>query len=239
MTDTSSDIAALEAAREAALKQLEKKPSAANISALERATMALARAKTAAEPEPARFKNRLEALEHLQQQGYKIKKSKLYQDVKAGILRVNMDGTVSMSQIQKYLDDPRSGLMRLAMDRSGALYPSEDVEDLQKKKLYYETRIQEEKLKNMEFAREKEEGKHISRDDIELAFASRAATFEAGLKHAISRNANKWISLIGGSPTRVDELIDQMHQDMDDMLDEIANIDRLTIEFVAVEPPID
>jgi hypothetical protein len=228
----STDGHYLLSAKEAAKKRMLEEPTTANIAAFERASSMLERRSGA---EPARFKNRLEALEYLQQQGYKIKKSKLYQDVKAGILRVNPDGTVSLSQIQKYLDDPRSGLMRLLTNASGALHPSETMEDLQREKLIYETNIQKEKLKKMEFDREREEGKHMPREELEMAFASRAAMFEAGLKHCISRHATKWATLIGGSTTRVDELIDQMHQDMDGMLDDLASIDRLTIEFVASE----
>ena len=226
----STDVQFLLSAKESAKKRMHEEPTTANIAAFDRACAMLDRRNVT---EPARFKNRLEALEYLQGQGYKIKKSKLYQDVKAGILRVNPDGTVSLSQIQKYLDDPRSGLMRLLTDATGALHQSEEMEDLQRKKLFYETRIQEEKLRLMEFSREKEDGKHISREAIEMEFASRAAAFDAGLKHAIARNVNKWIILVGGSVTRVDELIDQIHQDVDSMLDGLANMERLTIEFVA------
>lgn len=53
-------------------------------------------------PEGERFKNRVQALNWLQAQGYKISQGKFYTDCKAGFPAIHKDGTVSRYQVLQY-----------------------------------------------------------------------------------------------------------------------------------------
>jgi hypothetical protein len=56
------------------------------------------------------FRNRLEALKFLQRRGYKLSKSKLYQDTKSGKLPVQENGSIQLQDLWDYLHGERMGL---------------------------------------------------------------------------------------------------------------------------------
>jgi len=56
------------------------------------------------------FRNRLEALKFLQLRGYKLSKSKFYQDTKSGKLPVQEDGSIQLQDLWDYLHGERMGL---------------------------------------------------------------------------------------------------------------------------------
>lgn len=226
------DISILIKAKEEAEKKVQQDPCRKNLAALKLADEML-QLRTGQPEEAPRFKNRIEVADYLQQQGYKVKKSKVYNDVKAGILRVNTDGTVTMSQVDKYINHPKSGLMRLKQDDGGGLMPSPEIEDLQRQKLQAEITKIEESAKKLAFEREKAEGKHISREFLDMELASRAAVFEAGVKHVVTRKSVEWIRLVNGSMGMADELIEKINIDIDELLNEMASTDRFSVEFVA------
>jgi len=225
------DISILTKAKEDAEKRVQQDPTMANLSALEKAA-AMLKVRVGQPDEAPRFKNRVEVAEYLQNQGYKVKKSKVYNDVKAGILRVNSDGTVSISQVDKYINHPKSGLLKIKQDDTGGLLPSPELEDLQRKKVMAEIRKLEESARKMEFEREKAEGRHISRDLLDMELASRAAVFEAGIKHIVTRKSIEWIRKVNGTSGMADDFIDMVLNDIDDLFNDIASADRFTVEFV-------
>lgn len=63
------------------------------------------------------FRNVVEALDYVQASGLSIRKSKMYQDVKKGLLTRNSDGTISKSAVEKYIRIHReSGLPKYGGD---------------------------------------------------------------------------------------------------------------------------
>ena len=67
-------------------------------------------------PEARRFENLMAVVKHLNDKGYKIKKSKAYQDRKKGRIAIQPDGTV----LQKDVDRYAKTLERIADSRDAA-----------------------------------------------------------------------------------------------------------------------
>ncbi len=231
-----TDIQILTEAKTEAERRVKENPTRANLDALEKAASMLRSLVDGAESDGGRlFRNRLEVVQYLQTQGYKVRKSKMYSDAKAGLLRVNADGTITLAQVDKYINHPKSGLLRLKLDDDGGVLPSQEIEDLQRQKLITEIRKNEEQAKRLKFAREKEEGEHIHRDVLEIEMAFRAAVLDSGLKHLLVRKSSEWIRLVNGQETRMDELVAAMTQDFDDMLTQYADTSTFTVEIRTAE----
>ncbi|MCX5841136.1 MAG: hypothetical protein NTY16_06745 [Deltaproteobacteria bacterium] len=108
----SKDIKILETAKEKAKQLVQKNPSAANLTAYERASKMVAQALTTAAPagDETSFKNRMDALRYLQERGLKVKQSKLYRDCDLGLCRVEKNGVVTKASIENYIQHPQSNL---------------------------------------------------------------------------------------------------------------------------------
>lgn len=97
-----TDILVLLKAKEAAKKAVKDDPSNANLAALQRASKMLEDAQVGTTEKRETLKTATDVLEHLLKNGRKIKKSKLYQDIRKGILRRNADLTFSVANVNKY-----------------------------------------------------------------------------------------------------------------------------------------
>jgi len=136
-------VEATRAAYEASGYAAEKQPPyQAAVEALE-----AARAKAPADPP---LKNLTAACQDLQAAGWKIKKTKIYQDAKSGMLRVQPDRTVLRADLDSYV--LRAGLEKTAAADTGGKIEAGQAEklELENQKL----RRQVEKLE-WELARDK------------------------------------------------------------------------------------
>src|SRR3989304_510826 len=115
-------VAALDKARAA----LKRKATSDNVKAAETARKALdayrAEKAAAADPEARRFRTLApEVIEYLKAEGWKVEKSKLYDDADRGALKKEKDGAYSKASVDKYAnkwlekldgtDKPDDGLM--------------------------------------------------------------------------------------------------------------------------------
>ena len=171
------------------------------------------------------LKNRLEAVKWLQQQGYKVGKSKLYQDVSAGRLRVCNDGSIRVSDLQEYIRVQGLEPLREATE------PDEDAEDLQREKVKEELRKLRLQNERQEFERQRQEGQYIPRQDLELELASRAGVLDTGLRSDIKTHARDWVHLVGGRADLVPDLIEAMLDVLDRRLNEYARMDKFEVIF--------
>jgi len=146
-----------------------------------------------------RFSSIIEAVRFLSDQGFKIKKSKAYQDRDKGLLRVGEDGSVSGADLKIYA---------LTLGKSKVTSQA-DKEQLHEKKLRAEIRKLEADIEAKEFARKREEEKYIPREDFERELASRAAILENGLKRWIMAKAPEIVAIVGGDPKKIPLLIDR------------------------------
>ena len=184
-----TDIPVLLQAKEAAKKAVKDDPSNANLAALQRATRMLEDAQMGATEKRETLKT--DVLEHLLKNGRKIKKSKLYQDIRKGILRRNADLSFSVGNVNKYGTT-------LPMAETPEMV-AQEAEERVRRKDNADIRIKEAEARRKELAADVAEGKYIPRDMVEQELAARAVTLNSGLKSAVEAQALDLIETVDGN----------------------------------------
>lgn len=126
------------------------------------------------------------------------------------------DGTFSQKSVDKFAKD-------WLKEKSTGKKVNEKNDEIQRRKL-------EEELKNIELknAREKfnfdkDQGKYIPREQMDIELAGRAGILDAGLKHWVQSRAAEWIRTVGGDPKKIGELINLMNRDIDEHINNYAS----------------
>lgn len=161
----------------------------------------------------AEFANPLEVTEYLQSQGWKVKKSTVYDHIKKGKLRPEENGLFQKKTIDKYA----STFLTLAKTRTNL-----QEDDLQSKKLRIETQWKEEQWRRERLKRLQEEGRLIPRDEVDLGHAGLAAAVQDGIKYMIQTKVSSWIDLVAGDHKRTPELVQLISEDFDQVLNRLA-----------------
>ncbi len=179
--------------------------------------------------DPQVFKNRYAAVKWLQENGYKVRKSKLYKDADAGLLRMESDGTVTIESLRRYIDHPEAGIKE-HMDTVSA---GNDVEvrEYHRRAAVAKAEKTELEAKKLRWEMEKEEGKWIPRADLEMEMAARAAVLDQGLSSLVSVRAEAWIHLAGGNPNRAPDLKAAIAAEVDALLGAFVQTDTFTVMF--------
>lgn len=201
-------------------------PSAANLTALERATKMLLDydARIAGPAEPS-FANRIEALAWLQRQGYKVAKSKLYADCKKGLLKLQDDGSVFELDLKKYA---RKAALNKLSDT-----PDADSGDLQTKKMQAELEKTQAQVRLLLLELSKKKGESYSRLEFDLNFAGRVAILKSSFEHMPYSYAHEWTELVlnGDKVSATQRLIDGMKQVVKKQFNDFANIKNFEVVF--------
>lgn len=99
-------------------------------------------------------------------------------------------------------------------------------------------RFQEAKAKDKEFEAElkrlkleKELGKLIDRDNVEMIMAGKTAVLDTGLRQLFLMKARDLIFAVGGNAEREDAFIEMVNDELDALFSEFARIDEITVEF--------
>lgn len=216
----STDLQALITAKENAKRAMLENASRENVAAFERARRALESA--AGEAAQPAYKNRKAALEALKREGYKIAKSKLYNDVKSGLLRMQADGRILEKDLEAYARKSR-------LVKPEALAEDEKSHGMQITKAKREIEKLEEQILKLRLERETLEGKHISREEFVMEMAARAAALDAGLRHMIRSRLADWIELVKGDSASASLLYEAMNADVDRRLNEYARMGKFQV----------
>jgi hypothetical protein len=215
-----TDLQALLTAKENAKRNMLDDPNQNNVAAFERAKKALeAFTRPEGEPDQRVFRHRIEALQHLQAQGYKIKKSKLYDDAKAGFLRMQPDGTVTEKDLERYVK-------RVGLEKPAEIFDAQ-AGDLQAKKLALEISKLEEEYREKRRKNDIMDGKFMPREKVYMEIAGRAVVFEAGLKHALDTRAAELLEALDAIAEKNRRLVmirRWFREILDEQLNEFANI---------------
>lgn len=215
-----TDLQALLTAKENAKRNMLDDPNQNNVAAFERAKKALeAFTRPEGEPDQRVFRHRIEALQHLQAQGYKIKKSKLYDDAKAGFLRMQPDGTVTEKDLERYVK-------RVGLEKPAEIADAQ-AGDLQAKKLALEISKLEEEYREKRRKNDILDGKFMPREKVYMEIAGRAVVFEAGLKHALDTRAAELLEALDAIAEKNRRLVmirRWFREILDEQLNEFANI---------------
>lgn len=170
------------------------------------------------------FKNLKAAADWLRDNGYKVGKTKVYDDAKAGLLPVRDDGTVSARDVAAYA----ATLRRKNAPRADV------VEDLAERKLRAEIRKTEEQAKKISHDRAIAEGKYIPKTEAELARVDILVLLDSNLRAMMDRRIPHYIRLCGGNSDALQELRRVVSEDIDDLFDSLA---RSEVFVVAYEEP--
>ncbi|NNF97967.1 MAG: hypothetical protein HKM93_01180 [Desulfobacteraceae bacterium] len=184
----STDIRTLLSAKENAKRNVLDNPSPANLRAFEKASQMLQKT-MGGDTGGTRYKNRAEALRVLQAKGYKIQHSKFYNDIdKKKLCHMNPDGSITESALARYINDPRTGLVRHD--------PIEDqdpgLQDLDRRKKEAEIKKIKLAIKKETFQYEKEQGLHMPRSQVEMEIVSRAIALKSIIEHWITLKNIEW-----------------------------------------------
>ena len=174
-------------------------------------------------PHEEMFPHLMAALAYLQEEGWKVSKSKLYKDAADGLLQ-----TADGNRVRE------SALMAYAYEN---LKPSDDgKQDAELRPLVQEEKrldisIKRRKDAQIAWEMEKEMGKWLPKKDLGLEFAARAGWMDAQLESVIRAKAAAWIQLVGGNQKKEQLLVDAMLAEKDLVMNDYATMDMAHVLF--------
>ena len=200
---TENDLAFLLRAKEDAKRRVKDDPSHENINAFNKAKTALeAEMAKSQQSQPVEiFTNILAVEKYLTSAGWKVKKSKLYQDKKKGLLKVQPDGTVLKFDADTY------AAANLAP--SDAAPDADDQETLKLKRellrVELETKRQIQERTVMRLQRER--GDLLSREELDNTLVAFVTVLRASLRQFFYMLTPQLVEIVRGDPSRIEEAI--------------------------------
>ncbi|MDQ7832059.1 MAG: hypothetical protein RDU30_10015 [Desulfovibrionaceae bacterium] len=140
-------------------------------------------------------------LSYLERSGWKIRKTKLYADKKKGLLRVQPDGMVLRADADAY------AAANLAP--ADAAPDADDADTLRMKRelLAEELALKRELNERTRFRNQKERGELLSRDEVDQQLVGAVTVLRASLRQWIYTNVPEMVSMVGGDPKKIDEVV--------------------------------
>lgn len=167
------------------------------------------------------------AIDYLKSDGWKIAKSKLYADAKAGLIKVNADGTVTKADTLAYA-------AKCLKKTSGAGQSGRDSK-IYEERTNEETALTRIRRAKLEFEFDRDRGLYILKSDARAEIAIKIAALEAGIKHFFRTFAADWIHRVGGDPKHARMAIDWFNAEVDHLLDEFGRMEE--IDVIVVKDP--
>ena len=215
---TDSELEILKAAVEKARERVQKDPSKGNLEAYEKAMRLLSEYMEGGKA-PA-FESRLAAVEWLKRQGYKIGKSKLYKDVKAGKLRMQANGSILEEDLKRYAKH---------LTKPEEIASDEESARLVRGKLEAEIRKLQEQIEQISFKNKILRGEYVERARVETEQAIKAAALRAGLMQLYETHFRECVELVGGELSRTRDAINFWMEKTNELLDSFARMDEIEV----------
>jgi len=155
-------------------------------------------------PEGERFKNRIQAHNWLQSQGYKISRGKFYNDCEAGFPAVHKDGPVSRFQVLQYgqqLDVERRSIAPVDL--------SAQREEAETRKAVADAKKAEIQAEDLQ---REQDAKWLHRDEAWAQLAALIGSLRDTIRHQFHVGSAHLIHLSGGDPTRAPEVYEGMEE---------------------------
>jgi hypothetical protein len=169
------------------------------------------------EPDQPDFPTLSHVLRFLREKGYKVKKSKLYQDRKKGLIEVRPDGSVSGKAALAYA----ASLEKEGGDRSDILSENAD------RKFQAEIHKIVEQTKSITLQREILEGKYIPRTDAIRQRVDQITVIQLNLRSWIDRKAGEWRKFEGAEKA----FKIMIHDQLDQVFNDLAKSDNFRVEY--------
>ena len=217
-----TDVPLLLKAKEDAKRRVKDDPSAANLTALNRATTMLREAMS--QNGEQIFAGAKEVLAWLQAQGRKVSQSQLYKDIKRGYLRRHPSGGFRQRDVEQY----GQTLKLVALPEQ----QSSEMGDLARQELQEKVAKTREQRLNIAFDRRIKEGKYILREDVALELASRASALDVGLRSVFRLHAPDLVRLVGGDAAKTEAMIAEFEKNLDMALMEYSKPMEFKVEYV-------
>ena len=153
-------------------------------------------------PEGERFKNRVQALNWLQSQGYKVSQGKFYNDCKAGFPNIHNDGTISRYQVMQYGQ-------QLDIEKRSAAPDIHDRDRDESRKVKADADKAEMQAEEM---RREMDQKWLYRDAAWSALAAIVGTLRDSLRHSANVAAPALVHLSAGDQQRAPEVYEGIEE---------------------------
>lgn len=217
---TSTDIKVLLAAKENIKRAILEKPSPDNLTALGRA---LHMVESAVE-QMTNLKDWRAILAYVDENGRKLGKTKLYEDINKGRLKRQKDGTFKKRDVDRYMASlPMSGTPDSVAEKAA---------DRQRRKEEADIRRAEAAAKREEFDLAVKMGKYIPKEQVHLELAARAVALAAGLKTAFEARNLDFVAAVDGNPKKAPALLELLAGVQDEALNEYSREMEFQVTFV-------
>ncbi len=200
-----SDLAFLLKAKEEAKSRLRTDPSPENINAFNKA-------KAAMETEMARQQNTespaevlgniLKVETYLAASGWKVKKSKLYKDKRAGLLKVQPDGAVLRADADAY-----AVLARLRPADAAPDAPDQKSLELRRQLEEAELEAKRQLVERNKLRLARELGEVVPREEVDRILVAAVSVLRSGMRQWIYGRMAELVELVRGDPSRVEPAI--------------------------------
>ena len=170
--------------------------------------------------------NILAVVDHLAAQGWKVKKSSVYNHRKEGKIRPQPDGSFRIADVERYAE---TYLRRKDGTESGKL------DKLQERKLNAEIAKTEAQTEHWVNRARASSGSFIPKEHHERDLARRAAVFRSDLETFARSEASEIVSLIGGDAGKIPELVTWMLGRFDGFLAAYSEEREFTVPLLPAE----
>lgn len=217
----STDVRVLLTAKENAKRAALADPSQANLAALDRASKMLESAMHAT----TNFKDYRAVLNYTEENGRKLKKTKLFDDIRKGRLKKQPDGTFRQRDVDRYMASlPMAGTPDIVAEKAA---------DRQRRREEADIRKAEASAAREEFDLAVKQGQFVQRARVHLELAARAATLSAGLKTAFEARHLDLVALVDGNPKKGAALVEKLETLLDEALNEYSREMEFEVTFEA------
>lgn len=177
--------------------------------------------------EPATFKSVGAVLRYLQEdRNRQIEKSKLYADIKRGLLRKE-NKCFRQVDVDRY-----AGGLPLATTPDGR---ANDAEDRQRRKDEADIRIKEAQAVREEKKNAVIDGQYISREQVYQEFAGRAVALNTGLKSAFRAGALDMVQAVGGDTQKTELLVREAERLIDAASNDYSRELQFEVDLHAID----
>lgn len=153
-------------------------------------------------------------LAYVGENGRKLGKTKLFDDIRKGRLKKQPDGTFKQRDVDRYMASlPMAGTPDVVAEKAA---------DRQRRKEEEEIRRIRAVADKEEFDLQVKKGRYILKEQVHLELAARAVTLASGLKTAFEAQHLDLVALVEGNPKKGAALVEKLEAILDEALNEYS-----------------
>lgn len=175
------------------------------------------------------FRDYRAVLAYAEECGRKVKRSKLYNDITAGRLKKQPDGSFRQRDVDRYFASlPMAGTSDVVAEKAA---------DRQRRREEHEIRRLKAVADREEFDLAVKKGRYVPRDEVHAGLAARAVTLSAGLKTAFEAKSLDIVGIVEGNPKKAPRLVEFIESLLDEAFNEYSREMEFEVELIDDEAP--